>query len=211
MPEVRPPEHLVEQQRQRERLLTQPGVRFPRQEEAGAPRSAAGLHRLQEHLQLLLLDLLQDRVRQRLQFGLGAGVRLTGARFPEAAARGAAGVGVSVALRGRTAPPESPDEPRSFGPEHAGRQEGSPATKRPFCPQVMKIRRSESTGAEQTAEKRRAGEADAIRFIRQTLIFHLTESKREKLKRLSGFAGHDLGSDVSAQSSEPIRERRVRS
>lgn len=200
MPEVRPPEHLVEQQRQRVRLLTQPGVHFSGQEEAGAPRSPLGLHRLQKHLQLLFFDLLQDGVGQGFQFGLGAGVRLTAARFPEAAARGAArpGVRVAVALHGRAAPPESPDEPRSFGPEHAGRREGSPAKKRPFCPQIMKIPGSESGAGEDAAEKRRAGDAQAICFMRQSLIFHQPnrrETKREPVldpknlkstRRLSG-------------------------
>lgn len=170
MPEVRPPEHFVEQQRQRVRLLTQPGVHFSGQQEAGALRSPLGLHRLQKHIQLFLFDLLQDGVGQGFQFGLGAGVRLT--RFPEAAARGAARPGVRVALRGRTASPESPDEPRSFGPEHAGRREGSPAKKRPFCPQIMKISGSESGAGEDAAEKRRAGDAQAICFMRQSLIFH---------------------------------------
>ncbi|KAJ8415620.1 hypothetical protein AAFF_G00426000 [Aldrovandia affinis] len=69
MPEIRPPEHFVKQQRERVRVLAQFGVHFAR-------------------------------------------IRLT------------------VAFEGRTAPPESPDESRSFGPEHAGRKEGFPAKKR---------------------------------------------------------------------------------
>lgn len=50
MPEVRPPEHFVEQHGERVRLLTHFGVHFAGQEQAGAPGSPLRLHRLQKHL-----------------------------------------------------------------------------------------------------------------------------------------------------------------
>ena len=50
MPEVRPPEHFVEQHGERVRLLTHFGVHFAGQEQAGASGSPLGLHRLQKHL-----------------------------------------------------------------------------------------------------------------------------------------------------------------
>ncbi|RXN34196.1 hypothetical protein ROHU_015114 [Labeo rohita] len=84
----------------------------------------------------------------------------------------------------------------------------------------MKIRRSESTGAEQTAEKRRAGEAYAIRFIRQTLIFHQTNrhgiQKGKKLEATVRAAGNDLGSrfeltPADKSTSDPAEENPSRS
>lgn len=70
---------------------------------------------------------------QSFQLSLCSGARfgnLSG--FPHAAAPGAMrpAIRFPVAFDGCAAPPESPDEPRSFGPEHAGRKEGFPAKKR---------------------------------------------------------------------------------
>lgn len=147
MPEVRPPEHFVEQHGERVRLLTHFGVHFAGQEQAGAAGTPFGLHCLQKHLQLFLFDLFQYRVGQCLQFSLRPCVGLGHlCRFAHAAAPGAMrpSIRFPVALHGRTAPPESPDEPRSFGPKHAGRKEGFPAKKRALCPQIMKIPGSES-------------------------------------------------------------------
>lgn len=176
MPEVRPPEHFVEQHGEGVRLLTHFGVHFAGQEQAGAPDAPLGLHRLQKHLQLFLFDLFQYRVGQRLQFGLRPRVGLGHlCRFAHAAAPGAMRppIRLPVALHGRTAPPESPDEPRSFGPKHAGRKEGFPAKKRAWCPQIMKIPGSESrqwqAAWEKTVEKLGAGEAEEIYSMRQSL------------------------------------------
>lgn len=172
MPEIRPPEHFAEQEREREgrgrrrrgrglraggRPQAQPAVQAAGQQEARGARPAAGLHGLEQQLQLPLLEFLEHRVRERLQIRLGApgraGARGWGvgmlvtfgapARLPQAAAgsaRAAAGpmrpavrrrafspqlaaprALLLVLAAGRTAPPETPDERRSFGPEHAGR------------------------------------------------------------------------------------------
>lgn len=152
MSEVWPAENLKEQQRERVR------VHSAGQHEARAPRSALRLHGLQQHLQLLLLDLLQHRVRERLQFGLrtrttaAAATTTTGGlgRFAHAQASVSSSASsravrpgvrrlLPVAVDGRAAPPESPDEPRPSGPEHARRRaEGLPAKERAWRPQIMK-------------------------------------------------------------------------
>lgn len=155
MSEVWPAENLKEQQRERVR------VHSAGQHEARAPRSALRLHGLQQHLQLLLLDLLQHRVRERLQFGLRARAAATAAaagltpgglgRFAHAQASVSSSVSsravrpgvrrrfLPVAVDGRAASPESPDEPRPSGPEHARRRaEGLPAKERAWRPQIMK-------------------------------------------------------------------------
>lgn len=171
MPEIRPPEHFAKQEGERVgrgrgrlragwRPQAQPAVQAAGQQEAGGARPAAGLHGLEQQLQLPLLEFLEHRVRERLQIrlgdpgrdgarGWGVGMLLvtfgTSARLAQAAAspaRAAASGPMRPAVRrpvspqlaaaspralllvlaaGRTAPPETPDERRSFGPEHAGR------------------------------------------------------------------------------------------
>lgn len=164
MPEIGPPEYFTQQQRERVPMLAQFGVHLAGQEEAGGPRAPFGFHRLQEHLQLFLLQPLQDRVGQRFQFRLRAEVsfadlpRLAHTTAPAASSPMRPAVrswfpGLSFLLlpAGRTAPPESPDEHRSFGPEHAGREEGFPAKKRACRPQIMKNPGSESRQPTQAA------------------------------------------------------------
>lgn len=173
MPEIRPPEHFAQQEGERVgrgrlrglraggRPRAQPAVQAAGQQEARGARTAAGLHGLEQQLQLPLLEFLEHRVRERLQIRLGAPGRPgtrgwgmgmmvtfgTSDRLAQAAAspaRAAATSPISPAVRrpfspqlassaanphalllvlaaGRTAPPETPDERRSFGPEHAGR------------------------------------------------------------------------------------------
>lgn len=171
MPEIRPPEHFAQQEGERvgrgrlRGLRTagcsraQPAVQAAGQQEARGPRTAPGLHGLEQQLQLPLLQFLEHRVRERFQIRLGApgrpgargwGVRMmvtfgTSNCLTQAAtspARAAAATGsmrpsvrrpfspqlaaspctlLLVLSAGRTAPPETPDERRSFGPEHAGR------------------------------------------------------------------------------------------
>lgn len=172
MPEIRPPEHFAQQEGERIRrgrlrgLRTggrpgaQPAVQAARQQEARGARTAAGLHGLEQQLQLPLLQFLEHRVRECLQIrlsapgragarGLGVGMVTFGTadRLAQAAASpaGTAATGpmrpavrrpfspqlasssassralLLVLAAGRTAPPETPDERRSFGPEHAGR------------------------------------------------------------------------------------------
>lgn len=165
MPEIWPPEYFTQQQRERVPVLTQLGVHLAGQEKAGGPRAPSGLHRLQEHLQLFLLQPLQHRVGQRFQFRLRAEVSLGELPRLAHAAAPAASSAMRPAVRccftgltllflpaaGRTAPPESPDEHRSFGPEHAGREEGFPAKKRACRPQIMKNPGSESRQQTQAA------------------------------------------------------------
>lgn len=173
MPEIRPPEHFAQQEGERVgrgrlrglraggRPQAQPAVQATGQQEARGARTAAGLHGLEQQLQLPFLQFLEHRVRERLQIRLGApgragargwGVGMvvtfgTSDRLAQAAAspaRAAATGPMRPAVRrpfspqlasssaspralllvlaaGRTAPPETPDERRSFGPEHAGR------------------------------------------------------------------------------------------
>lgn len=176
MPEIRPPEHFAQQEGERVgrgrlrglrglraggRPRAQPAVQAAGQQEARGARTAAGLHGLEQQLQLPLLEFLEHRVRERLQIRLGAPGRPctrrwgmgmvvtfgTSDRLAQTAAspaRAAATSPISPAVRrpfspqlassaatphalllvlaaGRTAPPETPDERRSFGPEHAGR------------------------------------------------------------------------------------------
>lgn len=177
MPEIRPPEHFAQQEGERVgrgrlrglraggRPQAQPAVQAAGQQETRGASTAAGLHGLEQQLQLPLLEFLEHRVRERLQIRLGApgragargwGVGMvvtfgTSDRLTQAAAspacaattrpmrpavRGpfspqlaAAAASSSASPRalllvlaaGRTASPETPDERRSFGPEHAGR------------------------------------------------------------------------------------------
>lgn len=173
MPEIRPPEHFAQQEGERVgrgrlrglraggRPRAQPAVQAAGQQEARGARTAAGLHGLEQQLQLPLLEFLEHRVRERLQIRLGAPGRPgtrgwgmgmvvtfgTSDRLAQAAAspaRAAATSPICPAVRrpfgpqlassaatphalllvlaaGRTAPPETPDERRSFGPEHTGR------------------------------------------------------------------------------------------
>lgn len=172
MPEIRPPEHFAQQEGERVRRGrlrglraggrpgAQPAVQATRQQEARGTRTAAGLHGLEQQLQLPLLQFLEHRVRECLQIclsapgragagSLGVGMVVTfgtADRLAQAAASptGTANGPMSPSVRrpfspqfasssassralllvlaaGRTAPPETPDERRSFGPEHAGR------------------------------------------------------------------------------------------
>lgn len=172
MPEIRPPEHFAQQEGERigrgrlgglragGRPQAQPAVQAAGQQEARGARTAAGLHGLEQQLQLPFLQFLEHRVGECLQIRLGAPGR-TGARgwgvgmvtfgtsdrLAQAAASPACAAATGpmcpsvrrpfspqlassstcpralllVLAAGRTAPPETPDERRSFGPEHAGR------------------------------------------------------------------------------------------
>lgn len=173
MPEIRPPEHFAQQEGERvgggrlrrlragRRPQAQPAVQAAGQQEARGARTAAGLHGLEQQLQLPFLQFLEHRVRERFQIrlatpgragarGWGVGMVVTfgtSHRLAQAAdspACAAAAGPMRPAVRrpfspqlasssaspralllvlaaGRTAPPETPDERRSFGPEHAGR------------------------------------------------------------------------------------------
>lgn len=143
-------------------MLAQFGVHLGGQEEARGPGASAGFDGLEKDLQVLLLQPLQHRVGQRFQFSLRRSAVSLG-RFPwlAQAANPAPASSSSGPMRpsvrsafcdlagaflsaGRPAPPESSDEHRSFGPEHAGREEGSPAKKRACRPQFMKESGAES-------------------------------------------------------------------
>lgn len=174
MPEIRPPEHFAQQEGERVgrgrlgwlraggRPQAQSAVQAAGQQEARGARTAAGLHGLEQQLQLPFLQFLEHRMRERLQICLGAPGRAgargwgmgmvvtfgTSDRFAQAAASPACAAATDpmrpavcrpfspqlaasssaspralllVLAAGRTAPPETPDERRSFGPEHAGR------------------------------------------------------------------------------------------
>lgn len=173
MPEIRPPEHFAQQEGERVgrgrlgglraggRPQAQSAVQAAGQQEARGARTAAGLHGLEQQLQLPFLQFFEHRVRERLQICLGAPGRAgtrgwgmgmvvtfgTSDRLAQAAASPACAAATDpmrpavrrpfspqlaastttpralllVLAAGRTAPPETPDERRSFGPEHAGR------------------------------------------------------------------------------------------
>lgn len=84
MPEIRPPEHFAQQEGERVgrgrlrglraggRPQAQPAVQAAGQQEARGARTAAGLHGLEQQLQLPFLQFLEHRVRERLQIRLGA-------------------------------------------------------------------------------------------------------------------------------------------
>lgn len=174
MPEIRPPEHFAQQEGERVghgwlgglraggRPQAQSTVQSAGQQEARGARTTAGLHGLEQQLQLPFLQFLEHRVRERLQIclsapshagarGWGMGMVVTfgtSDRLAQAAASPACAAATDpmhpavrrpfspqltaasstspralllVLAAGRTAPPETPDKRRSFGPEHAGR------------------------------------------------------------------------------------------